>query len=65
MIQIVKSIDKDVVSEEEKLEKFFLVLSGQFNYGKPLDKEFRNRVTNFLNFRWQNNRNNFMLTDID
>lgn len=64
MIDKIKSLDNDV-NDEENLEKFFLLMRGQFNSSKPLQKELRENITNFMNFQWQNNRNNFLITDTD
>lgn len=64
MIDKIKSLDDDV-SDEENLEKFFLLMRGQFNNGKPIKKELRDQITNFMNFHWQYNGNNFLITEHD
>ena len=51
MIEKIKSLDNDV-SDEEKLEQFWLLMRGQFNNGKPIKKELRDEITNFMNFSW-------------
>lgn len=64
MIDRIKSLDNDI-GEEDKLEPFFALLRGQFNYGKPLKKELRDDISNFMNLTWQNNRNNFLVSETD
>lgn len=51
MIDKIKGLDNDF-SEEDQLEKFFLLLRGQFNTGKPLNGEFCDQISSFLNLSW-------------
>ena len=43
MIENIKSLDNDF-SEENELEKFFLLLRGQYNGGAPIQKELREKI---------------------
>lgn len=64
MIQKIKSLDSEI-SDEDQLEKFFIVMRDNFNLGKPLKKEIRENISNFMSFSWLNNRNNFLLDETD
>lgn len=43
MIEKIKKLDNEF-SDEETLEKFFVVIRDKFNYGKPLKKELRDQI---------------------
>ena len=64
MIEKIKSLDSEIC-EEDKLEKFFIMMRDNFNMGKPLKHEIRENITNFMSFSWLNNRNNFLLDETD
>jgi len=63
MISKVENLGKEFNNEED-LEKFFLLLR-KYNSGKPIDKNTQFRIHNFLNYKWQNDRNNFLLEEKD
>ena len=64
MIDNIRSLDSEF-SEEEKLEKFFNMMRDNYNMGKPIKKEVRENITNFMSFSWSNNRTNFLLDESD
>lgn len=64
MIERIQNLDNEI-SEEDLLEKFYLLIRGQFNGGKPMGREMRENITNFMTLTWQNNRNNFLMTETD
>ena len=50
--------------QDEELERFFLLLR-KYNYGQSIDKELHNEIQKFLNFKWMNDRNNFLVDEHD
>lgn len=47
------------------MEKFFIMLRDQFNYGKPLERQFQQDVIRYFDYMWGNNRNNFLMSDAE
>lgn len=41
------------------------MITGKFNFGKPLKQEIRDEISGFMQLKWQNNRNNFLLEQSD
>jgi len=50
--------------QDEELERFFLLLK-KYNYGQSLDGKLQNKIQIFLNFKWMNDRNNFLVDEQD
>ena len=64
MISNFQHLDNEF-NQDEELEKFFIMIRDQFNFGKPLDRDFHSAVIKYFDYRWKNNRNNFLLCESD
>ena len=63
MIDKIRAIDKEC-SDQEGLESFFLLLR-MFNNGECLNHKVQEEISFDMNFKWINDRNNFLLADQD
>lgn len=54
----------DDFDDSDELESFWVAIT-KFNTNLPVDAEVKERVTKFLKYRWQVNRNNFLMTEQD
>ena len=51
MIENFKNMDEEIC-EEDKLEKFFIMMRDQFNFGYPIKKQLREEINDFMSFKW-------------
>ena len=63
MMTNLKNSDGDI-DEKEKLEMFFLLLQ-KFNYGRQLNLQLQSDIRAYMDYKWNNDKNNFLLTDED
>ena len=63
MMTNLKNSDGDI-DEKEKLEMFFLLLQ-KFNYGRQLNLQLQSDIRAYMDYKWNNDKNNFLLTEED
>lgn len=50
--------------DSDELNKFWVTID-KFNHRLSIDKDLKERITNFLKYCWVNDRNNFLKTESD
>jgi hypothetical protein len=59
MLKRIQNLEKDF-TEEDQLERFFILIT-KFNNSYPMEKSLQKNIMNHLNYRWTNNKNNFIV----
>jgi hypothetical protein len=63
MLKRIQNLEKDF-TEEDQLERFFILIT-KFNNSYPMEKSLQQNIINHLNYRWTNNKNNFIVQPAD
>lgn len=44
------------LEDEEELSRFFVLIQ-KFNNGMPIEADFKSRIENYMQYKWQNDKN--------
>ena len=64
MIKNFDALNGGDCESKDELEQFLILLE-MFNYSKQIDIKLQNRIRKFMNHRWKNDKNGFLVSEND